>query len=373
MLFCNVTSFSKKAEASLLNDSSQVVLAVETHLKAWQELQASQRFRQKGWRTFWATAEESPNSEAGTWGGAFAAVRHYFQVQPLAGWREVDDYPWCYRAFDGFQCSYSSGVQVAIKDRDIMFLAGYHRGGLSEEVLHAWARVTRGGQLPFVAAADWNCTAQEVKDSGWPDLLNAEVVMPGGIPCAASSEGSTIDFLLVSKSALSMPLSLSVDWQVVWSPHGGLRFILDTQPSALRTRTVAKPRNLPIVPQEVFDTKEAADAWPFAVKEASVRISRRPEARMWHKVDLEMWQWHLAHELWITGLAGMDWSDQSTHRFLGRGGPPKFRMASIFDDRQGPPKQIRVQASLSPVAREADTLTVIVRRLLKKAASEIWR
>ena len=78
VVFCNITSLSKAAKAFLLDDASQVVLAVEMHLNAWQELQASQRFRHKGWKTFWATAEESHSSEAGTWGGAFAAVRHFF-------------------------------------------------------------------------------------------------------------------------------------------------------------------------------------------------------------------------------------------------------------------------------------------------------
>ena len=48
VLFCNITSFSKKAEAFLLDDPSQILLAVETHLKGWQELQASQSARGAG-------------------------------------------------------------------------------------------------------------------------------------------------------------------------------------------------------------------------------------------------------------------------------------------------------------------------------------
>ena len=35
VLFCNITSLSRKAEAFLLDDPSQIVLAVETHLQSW--------------------------------------------------------------------------------------------------------------------------------------------------------------------------------------------------------------------------------------------------------------------------------------------------------------------------------------------------
>ena len=131
--------------------------------------------------------------------------------------------------------------------------------------------------------------AQQVIDSGWPDLLDGEVVAPDGMTCAAGRKGSTIDFLLVSKSAVCLLLSLSVDWQVVWSPHGALRFMLCTRPSALRTRTLAKPRNLPIIPQETLSSKEAAEAWLSAVRKASAMIKHRPEARDWHDIDLAMW------------------------------------------------------------------------------------
>ena len=122
----------------------------------------------------------------------------------------------------------------------MLFLAGYHRGGLDQDLLANIGRVTRGGELPFVALCDFNSSAAELAKTGWAKSLGATVITPG----EGDGEPTCWPFLVISDGLLPLFRGLWAQWSVPFAPHAALRLLLSAEARETRVLTQMKPRKL---------------------------------------------------------------------------------------------------------------------------------
>ena len=114
-------------------------------------------------------------------------------------------------------------------------LTGYARESIfssfGKELMADLARVTAGGAKPFVAGADWNCTPQQMEDSGWLSSLKAAAVVTGSVT------GSTreIDFYIVSMCLLSAVRGIEANDNTPFATHASVRLVLSRDDQDLKS------------------------------------------------------------------------------------------------------------------------------------------
>eukprot|EP00975_Prorocentrum_lima_P051357 10757027-Prorocentrum_lima.AAC.1 len=68
------------------------------------------------------------------------------------------------------------------------------------DILSKVAAVLKGYRQPFLLGGDWNMESQQLRDTGWVESLDAEIVAPGRPTCFASSTGSELDYFVMSRT-----------------------------------------------------------------------------------------------------------------------------------------------------------------------------
>ena len=109
-------------------------------------------------------------------------------------------------------------------------------------------RITRGGDIHFIYLADFNASPTEVRESGWPDRLQATVVTAGTDEeptCQMGDHASCIDFAIVSTTLAPLIRGFEVDWAVPWAPHAALRLTISRPAKQERKMTLRKPSAIP--------------------------------------------------------------------------------------------------------------------------------
>lgn len=98
-------------------------------------------------------AAPSPDSEAGSFRGVFAAARKHLSTGFIAGdvehpaWTESPD-------------RQLAGRTLHLRGVDVLAFGGYARHGEYHELAAAVARATRNGKLPFIWLADFNTVTE---------------------------------------------------------------------------------------------------------------------------------------------------------------------------------------------------------------------
>ena len=205
----------------LQRKDAQAFMAVESHL-AGNPLQAMLgRAIQHGWCPRYALPLPSTTSAAGCYGGAVAGLRKHVHGGPL--WDdEADGQAW--RSIH----KQLVGMQITLQGADTLWFGAYHRGGLDYEVLVELSVLTRQGERPFVALADWNVPPQMLAASGWLDLVKACIIVPDNLDhtCVSPSCKSLWDYAVVSCCLRPLVRGLFADVAVPWGPHYGLRLAM---------------------------------------------------------------------------------------------------------------------------------------------------
>ena len=75
-------------------------------------------------------------------------------------------------------------------------------------------------QLPWMVAGDWNCSPQELQSTTFMRAVRRRVIAPSE---ATTSQGSDIDSA-VTRVELQAYVSVEVEWDVLFKPHGALRY-----------------------------------------------------------------------------------------------------------------------------------------------------
>ncbi len=105
----------------------------------------------------------------GNYGGVAIGVTKHLQSQPL---------PWDKRQGQAWKAPHAfiQGTQLSLGGLDVLLFGAYHRGGIDTVVLKAIRTATQGGDLLFIAVAEWSGTPAQLRETGWPNLLQAVVV-----------------------------------------------------------------------------------------------------------------------------------------------------------------------------------------------------
>ena len=99
--------------------------------------------------------------------------------------------------------------------------------------------------------ADFNCLPDELKQSGWPERLRMQVMIPNG-PTTKVSATRIIQFCLVHPSTFPLCSAFSFDYTAPWGPHYGLIVHFTATPIHVCANVLCKPKALPM---DEFNTK----------------------------------------------------------------------------------------------------------------------
>ena len=264
--------------------------------------------------------------------------------------------------------------QLELVGSSILVGAGYHRGGIDQTSLRQLHSATRGGSLPFVYAADFNCSPDVFRASGWPQLLKCTVWETPTPTCWSSADGSKLDFFLISDAILHLVLDVKTVLHVPFGPHSAIMLILSRAARAHRVWMPRLPRELPRFCgpiAEAFSWDECKTA-AFASVDPALLISDPGLAGAWKVTDgigtsaeafeqgVGIWRWTQAAERWTLGARGTPPADPSA--YLGRAGPPQFGWVAVTPKRHGP-CGIRVPLGLSLATRAAAAIAVAAKRV----------
>ena len=88
-------------------------------------------------------------------------------------------------------------------------------------------------RVPWIFAADCNCTPTQLKDTGWLQLVGGVIVAPKLAACNAR----TIDFFVVSKDLAAAVAGIVVIDDAVCNPHSPVRLYIraDTRMMTVRS------------------------------------------------------------------------------------------------------------------------------------------
>ena len=99
-------------------------------------------------------------------------------------------------------------------------------------------------KLPIFIHADFNCTPDQLADSGWPKRLKLEML----VPCESTLKNSEkiIQFVMLSPCLFPVCSSITIDHNTPWFPHYGLIVSFAAEPMAITANVQCKPQNLPM-------------------------------------------------------------------------------------------------------------------------------
>ena len=87
---------------------------------------------------------------------------------------------------------------------------------------------------PWILAADFNATAEDLKETGWLKLIGGVIFAPEESTC----NKRTIDFFVVSHDLAGAVVGTAVIDDALFSPHRPVRLFLRARPMAMMVRTL---------------------------------------------------------------------------------------------------------------------------------------
>ena len=113
------------------------------------------------------------------------------------------------------------------------------------DMLHAMAAVLNQCGDVWVLGGDFNCTPEQLRNTGWLRLVNGHIVQPPSSTCG----DRTLDFFVVASGLAHAVKSAHTIGDAVFKQHRPVRLLLRAKPRALLLRTLAAPlKSGPILP-----------------------------------------------------------------------------------------------------------------------------
>ena len=171
------------------------------------------------------------------------------------------------------------------------------------EELHRWCAHL---EVPFIVGGDWNVGADEIQESGWPELVGAVVVAPGTSTC----NDQEYDFFVISSELEGMVQWVETRIDTPHGPHCLVHMELD----ACWERPMVQIQRAPKRFELEFPADEAARRRRDAFAEGA-------EWRSLEEVDTEkaVGEWFDQAEAALVALHGMSEAEARFHRGRSRG------------------------------------------------------
>ncbi len=115
------------------------------------------------------------------------------------------------------------------------------------EQLALWREIAeevRLAGLPCILTGDWQVPPDEMRSSGFPELIGATVVAPTG--ATNLNSGSTIDYFLVADPLVQFIADISVSFDTKFTPHAPVILRMKAARSAGEAWRAAQPRLLAV-------------------------------------------------------------------------------------------------------------------------------
>ena len=249
LLFQNVTVFGPKCKAALaeaLNKDSELmgVAMVETHKTAEEIAEQDQFLRKLGGKPFWAQA--ALTGKGGSTGGALAVFREGVPTSRLDQ-QELELTAGVFLPHDPKDFVVTTiafgGVRFVVAA--LYLCPGCGFTGVNRTKLVKLAALLKKYHLPWLIAADWNEEPAALLNSGWPEMLGGELLLPSAASLTCTSgEGRMLDYALVSHDGREFVESVTLDSSMGLKPHFGIRVKFVEAPAQILMRTLV-PFSMP--------------------------------------------------------------------------------------------------------------------------------
>jgi hypothetical protein len=248
ILYANISTWSGHAANRALTAADDVMLTVETHLTEAGVIAATEDGWRYGWRCSGGPASLTGRSETGTHGGCLVQVKTAYHSTPVAA--IAKDHEGRIVDSDSFAFRMVYAGAVAIMVGCGYFDCALGLKGANQAMLSAIDNLTRGGTVPFIWAIDANVPPAAWDDdcSNWKAKLKAEIIHPDvKVTCRnphSEDGGSLIDYFLVSRSVVPLIEACTLETDVPWYPHYGVRLKLRPHPDRVFVRTLVKGKRI---------------------------------------------------------------------------------------------------------------------------------
>ena len=228
MYYANVSSWSPKAREYVeqkVQADCDVMAFVETHLRGRDLIDWKNRIRKWGHRVSDAEAMRTDRSEKGTSGGCLVATSSSLASYGLGPLGSL-----AFNRGDGEK--YWTGRSVRLAGRDLLVVTVYLPPGdyhqqARQDTLQDIGLLVRHVRGLWLVVGDWNMSPEDLTSTGFVAFVGAAVVCSPGNTCR-QGKGSKIDFILADQ-ALAGSINATVDQEVPWSPHYGLRITIHVE------------------------------------------------------------------------------------------------------------------------------------------------
>ena len=389
----NITSWSAKAKSWAGAQQADVQILVEHHLLPVELDKGCSYLKARDWRCFASAAGLSEGGE-GSVGGTLVAVHAQFDARPVAG---------ATPSSSGWRCRpcspFAAATQLTLGRRQVLILGGYCRGGIDSveagEVMRTWQSLTSGGDILYIAGADFNVHPDVLRGSLFLEAVKGVVVASGLPTCTgAAGEGNELDYFIVHRDLAPNVLSCSRDWSVPFAPHATVRLELSFKQHLMSKLVFRMPKTLP----DGLGTVEEA-AWLRGRREAEVWVKgkqakekgaellgdstgaaqddnkeedqRSQVAAVASDLSTDYWIWCNALERAV--LSSSSTPRHQWEKYMGRGAPPTLVAVKIGQDREGPSRAIKVEANQSAAGRLLATWQILVKNIGRRPEVKVWK
>ena len=119
--------------------------------------------------------------------------------------------------------------------------------------LQQLAAVIKSFKGLWILGADFNCTPQQLEETGWLKLVGGVIVAPKMATC----KGRTIDFFVVAKSVAGSVVGVKVVGDALFKPHCPVRLFINARPRLMTVRMLktlgAIRATLPFAPPQQIE------------------------------------------------------------------------------------------------------------------------
>ena len=313
ILFANVTSWSERAKAFILQQTGYQAIGVVEHRQI-ETATMRKELNEKGWVTYLQAALET--SKGGASAGVAIMVRRHLNSQQMM---QPDNQRW-------------QVTHLRFQQRTVVVIAAYFQpGGLQQpvntELIEDIVAYIRLVQTEYIIMADWNAEPQELAETGLGRRIQGQILFRG----PAISTGSTLDYFMVSSQLVGV-IFLQVLHEVPFRPHYAV--FLEISATLMQTpvpQLTSVLRTVPCGPRMPWDSfREDNPSFQALVE--------YPQTCAQLLLDMGYAKWVKQAEAWLMSTAVGEVE-------LGRGWFLQIKFQPRVEQR--PPQQAWQQASLN--------------------------
>jgi hypothetical protein len=236
---------SLNAEKKVRKENFPAVIALfqETHMTKEECDEEAQELFVRGWKNGW-NAGTTNEGETGVAGGTCiisSGVRIDFGMDKLrqslgsAG----EERQWQHRDIS-YALVHLEKMQFVVINAYLHANIGCE--GINLQKLSFVAKIIKVLRMPFMVAADWNVTPEELLQSVWIRQAKGVVIKPPVENTCNAGRGAMLDFVVASPECAELIEAIEVDYDGSWRPHFGYIVKIKGKPVKYMVERIVKAK-----------------------------------------------------------------------------------------------------------------------------------